>query len=205
MKRKKYERTVTSPEVLVTVSAGTIVRCLPISNALAAIRNTVDLPDTPTYTMKDVSGAEIDVEYDQKAIDDPNTSKEDKEAWAEYQIALAAAITERNRRLYSRVVRKGTKVAKGKSMGKFVAELKEDGIEPPTDKKKLKRLYADLEIFTSPTDFNAVVAGIALASGVDAEEIKAAEDRLFRPVGKPDGEDAETDPGDSEERQEEAA
>lgn len=201
MKRKKHTRKVESPEVEIEMSTGTIVRCLPISATLAAIRNTVQLPSVPTYTMKDVAGSEIDVEYDQAAIDDEHTPQEDKEAWAEYQRELAKATAERNKRLYSRVCRKGIKKVKGISMGKFIEDLKEDGIEPPTDKKKLDRLYADLEIFASPDDFNQVLMGISLASGVDEEVISQAEDRLFRPVGKPDGEDATADPGDSVEGQ----
>ena len=90
-------------------------------------------------------------------------------------------------------------------MGKFINELKEDGIEPPTDKAKLKRLYADLEIFASPDDFNQVLMGISLASGVDEEAIKAAEDQLFRADGESDGQDAGADPGDSEAGQKETA
>ena len=196
MKRKQHTRIVETQEVLVTCSTGTVVQCLPISNTLAAIRNTVELPDAPTYTMKDVAGAEIDVVYDQVAIDDPNTPQEDKDAWAAYQVALAEATAERNSRLYSRVCRKGIKVVKGLSMGKFINELKEDGIEPPTDEAKLKRLYADLEVFASPDDFNQVLMGISLASGVDEEAIKAAEEQLFRPLGQPDGADTGTDTGD---------
>jgi hypothetical protein len=205
MKRKKHTRVVETQEVLVTCSTGTVVQCLPISNTLAAIRATVELPDVPTYQMTDVAGSVIDVEYDQAAIDDENTPEEDKTSWAEYQAKLAEATGERNNRIYARIVRKGVKVVSGLSMGKFIADLKEDGIEPPTDKKKLKRLYADLEIFACPDDFNQVLMGISLASGVDEEAIKAAEDQLFRPLGEPDGQDAGADPGDSETGQEQAA
>jgi len=204
MKRKKHTRTVETQEVIVTMSTGTIVQCLPISLSLAAIRNTVDLPDVPTYTQTDVAGAEMEHEYDQKAIDDKHTPQEDKDAWAEYKVQLVKASTERSMRIYSRVARKGIKVIKGLSMGKFIADLKEDGIDPPTDKKELKRLYADLEIFACPDDFNQVLMGIQLASGVDEEVIKEAEERMFRPLGEPDGEDAGSDSGDPETGQKEA-
>ena len=205
MKRKKHTRVVETQEVLVTCSTGTTVRCLPISATLQAIRETVKLPDPPTYQMKDVAGSVLDVEYDQDAIDDPNTPEEDKQAWAEYQQALAEATAERNRRIFSRVCRRGIKVVDGLSMGQFIKDLKEDGIDAPTDKTKLKKLYAELEVFASPDDFNQVLMGISLASGVDEEAIRAAEERLFRPVGESDGQDTGTDPGDSGQGQEKEA
>jgi len=196
MKRKKHTRIVETQQVLVTCSTGTVVECLPIANTLEAVRNTVELPAKPTYSMKDVAGSEIDVEYDQAAIDDPNTPQADKDAWAEYLVKNAEAEAERNRRIYSRVARKGIKIVKGPSMGEFIDDLKADGIEPPTDKNKLKRLLADLEVFASKDDFNQVLMGIYLASGADEESIRAAEEQLFRPVGQPDGQDADADPGD---------
>lgn len=196
MKRKKHTRTVETAQVLVTCSNGITVECLPIASAIQAVRNTVESLAKPTYTMTDVAGAEIDVEYDQAAIDDPNTPQADKDAWAEYLVKSAEAEAERNRRIYSRVARKGIKVVSGPSMGEFIEDLKADGIDPPTDKNKLKRLYADTEVFTTPADFQQVLMGIYLASGADEEVIREAEERLFRPVGQSDGADTGTNSGD---------
>ena len=196
MKRKKHTRKVEFPDVTIETSNGTVVRCLPIANSLQAIRNTVELPSPPTYQMTDVAGSVIDVEYDQAAIDDENTPQEDKDAWKQYQKDLAEATRQRNDRIYALVIKKGIEVVKGTTIGQFCEELHEMGIDPPADKTKLRRLHADVEIFSCPQDFTQVMVGISMASGVNEEAIREAEERLFRPVGELDGQDTGSDSGD---------
>jgi len=204
-KRKTYRKQVTSSttDVEVTLSTGVTVRCFPIVATLDAIRNTVPLPDKPTYTMTDVAKAKIDIEYDQAAIDDENTPPEDKKAWTHYLQEAQKAQAERSHRIYSRIARRGIKViGGGMSKSEFIEELEADGITPPENKHAFNLLYTQLEVIATPDDFQAVMIGISVASGVDPERIAAAESKIFRPVGKLDGEDAGTDSGDAQEGQE---
>ncbi len=207
-KRKKQYRNkvqTTAPTVEIELSTGAIVRCLPILAGIEAIRNTIEFPEKPTYVIKGVGGSEVETAYDQAAIDDPSTPEEDKAAWAEYLADFAAVTTRRNTLVFNRVIRRGIKVIKGGmgsggiSKADFIAELKEDGADVPEGKGAFNRLYVRLEIILTPQDFEAIMTGIAIASGADAERVKEAEDRLFRAVetGQEIHTDNDADSGDS--------
>lgn len=194
--------------VIVTTSRGIRVVCKPVATMLDGIDEEehrkalaeVGVPSVPTYEVKDVSGDVSAVEYDQEAIDDPNTPDEDREAWEEYRDKLAQAEALAQQRSNDRMMRiiavSGTEILDPEPEDEWTARHEFMGWDVPKNKYERMYHYFRREVVGTQDDGYKLIAGISAASGMSQEVLAVIEDRFRRAMGQ---DDAAADPGAVEE------
>lgn len=161
-------------------SSGIPVRILGVAQwALDNLRSAVVYPDVPTYDIETVSGAIEKAPHNETTL----TTDEDKAAWAAYKAEYAKADADLRERLTKLALMKGIDVDYDEN-GEW-AELQEFiGMSvPPVDKKLERRLhYIKTEVIKTPSDINAIMEKVMLASEVNQEVLDQAKQSFQNPV-----------------------
>jgi hypothetical protein len=192
--------------VVVETTRGVEVECLPVADALDAqaenIRAGIEWPEEPTRTIRDVAGSEMTEPLTEAYIGSGQATDEEKEAWAEYQIAQAEAQSQFSERLNEGRVRfiavKG--VRWDDELEKTWTEDAEWlGMTVPDDSRERALHFFRSEVLGNIGDLYTILLAIYRASGYDEEVLDAVEASFRSEVGQPDeGPDAgggEGDPG----------
>lgn len=195
--------------VVTTTSSGWEIECMPVADLLLRTgQNLVepDPPDPPTYTITGAGGETDERAYDQEAIDDPNTSDEDREKWtvyleakADYDAKMAAVEQKRNEMRGRFMALRGVKVRNlpddldtwaEEQRVLFGFEIADDGL--PHD-AALRLAFIDNEVIRTQTDGAKITAGIMRASGLAQEALDSVEATFLDTLGRGNGADAEGD------------
>lgn len=195
--------------VLITTSRGVEVECLPIADTLDAheenIRASVEWPEMPVRVMVDVAGSEMESPLSQEYVESAQATDEEKEAWAEYQIAQAEAQAQFKAKLDENRVRliafKGVQW-NGKLEEEWAADHEWLGTTVPEGERERKLHFFRTEVLGNIGDLYTVLFGIYQASGYD-EEVLDMMEASFRPeMGRAEGDAAEDGTGDTGEESE---
>lgn len=155
------------------------------------VRQSVVIPNPPTYEVEVVGGEKETHVHDATTLE----SDEDKQAWAAYQAALAAANTDMVERILRLLFVRATGdvVPAGEE---WVEEQSYFGIDVPTDKLERKIHFIQTELLTHTDDISEFMVAAMGLVGVGDEVIRAAEE-TFRPTLRETGEDPNPDTSES--------
>ena len=153
------------------------------------VRQSVVIPTPPTYEVEVVGGDKEFHVHDATTLE----TDEDKQAWAEYQTALAAANTDMVERILRLLFVRATGDVVPAGDG-WVEEQTYFGIAVPVDPMERKIHYIQTELLTHSDDISAFMLAAMGLVGVGNEVIRAAEETFRNPV-REGREDAGTDTG----------
>jgi hypothetical protein len=208
--RKEHKEMKGSPfaedgRVYYKTGKGVTVECFGIIDAIEAqesnIREQIEWPEVPTYTMTD---DDVRVPHTDESIADPNTSEEEKEAWAVYKIENTEAETEFKMKLMQGRVRllatRGVRIVDyDEWKHKWSEEHEWLGMVVPEDERERLVHFFRLEVVgSSLDDVIGIMKGIYIASGADPEVVAAGEEQFRSSLGQSEGADAETDSEETE-------
>jgi len=194
--------TIEDGSVIVTVSTGVRLKCLPYWNEVIMAGSALsfpDKPDAPTYTMIDADKDEFEIPYTQEAIDDPKTPDEDKALWAEYLDQMAEYDSEvmqirgQKELMRTRVMSlKATEFADPFDLDAWAEEQRDYyGIPAPKDPRDLRLYYFASEVVKVELDGAKIMAGIARASGMTEDQLDSIEELFPDPLGRAERADPE--------------
>jgi len=192
--------------VIVTTSRGIRGECMAIGHAVAqlqeSIRDDTDWPEAPTYTVKYAGGEEKNVAHDEKSIEDPKTTDEERAAWAEYLEALGAAETEFNDRFAKAQMRlfasDGFVPLNAPPEDEWIKKQEWIGYVVPEDPNERRLHYFLSEIIGNvDDDMMAIYMGIASATGADEGRLSTLEASFRSEMGESEGQDGGAGEGDT--------
>jgi len=207
-KTKKRQVPLSDDRVLFTTSRGVTGECMPVAAALEAmeanIRGSIDWPETPTRTVTDVAGSEMDIPLTQDYVDGNEATDEQRLEWADYLIAAQDAQAEFNRRhstgLAKLLAWDGFKPLNAEKLYAEWAEQDEwlEMTVPETERERAFHFFQTRVLGNADTDTKGIAAGIMRASGYDKEVLDQYERRFRSDLGQStDGDGAGENPGDT--------
>ena len=196
--KKRKKKQIPVPEkkdkrVLIATSRNVEVECLPIAAALDAletnIRNSIEWPEKPTRTIRDVAGSEMEQDLTQEYVESDRATDEEKIAWTEYLEAQGEAQAEFNQRAGTARVRlvawEGIRVTDESLFDKWAEDEAWMGMTAPDDPRERALHYLQSKILGNPNDdLLSIMVGIYHASGYDEEALKQAEAFFRSQVGQ---------------------
>lgn len=138
------------------------------------VRQSVVMPDAPTYEVETVGGDKEVHAHDETTLE----TEKDKKAWAVYQTALADA----NGQMTDKILRVLFVRATGDVLPKddsWIAEQSFLGIDVPAEPLERKVHYIQTELLTHANDISDFMMAAMGLIGVD-EEVVAAAENTFR-------------------------
>ena len=176
MAKKKVAKVEEEQDDIRTTSTGQRYKCLSIPGLLDKARASVPVPEVPRYSYTTAGGDIAEDEMDDAVADDPKTSEEDKQRWAEYKAAEEEAGQQQFAKIVEVCYKRGIKLLDYEPEGEWLEEHRDWlGLDVP-DKSYERRMYfIETEVVGSPEDVMDIVMGVALASGIDKEAVAAAE------------------------------
>lgn len=153
-----------------TTSMGVTVKIKPISpDYVQLIEKQVPLPEAPHYENTLLGGAVEKIYHTETSI----TTEEEKAAWAEYKLALAAAQEDIFIRKTRAVIRRCIVVDMPDDDG-WIRSQAEDGITVPEDPEERRIHYVKTEVFGNANDVLFVVQAAMKLARFDEEDYKAS-------------------------------
>lgn len=200
--------------VLYVTSRNVEVECLPIAAEIEAqeqnIRQAIEWADPPTHTITDVADATMQVAYTEKSIAADDVPEADKQKWADYLAAQAAAQAEYKRRIEEGrprlIAYRGVRVTDEALPTRWAQDHTWLGMEVPDDPRERSLHFFMTEILGNiPGDLNSILLGIYRASGYDADLLDKAEAFFRSQMGRRERPDDRGDTGDIGAQDEEGA
>lgn len=147
-------------------------------------------PQPPTYQVQTATGAVETHAHDDSTLE----TDADKAAWAEYVKQRDAAQQQYNLDFMRLILLKGITVEMPQDSA-WVEEHALMGLTVPEKPLERKLHWLETEVVGNVNDATKIVAGVMLASGMDEEAIRAAEDSFRsdvqrRPAGETAGADS---------------
>ena len=202
-----------SGAVVVTLSTGWKVECLPVARQLSVVGSSVidpEEPKAPTYQMTGIGGATEERTHDAESIVDPKTTDAERVLWEAYLAqkeawdeAIAANEAKRDEMKGRFFVLKGVRVRGLPADLEAWAEEQETLFGIPIEDEGLPRKLAlllsfvNVEVFGVKEDGTRIMAGILRASGMEQEAIDQIADMFRNSMGDSEkaGSDDAGDPG----------
>lgn len=141
----------------------------------------IERPEIPTYVTEIEGGGSETVFHDEKSILDPKTSEEDKQAWAEYQIALREADRKSSEIMMNVILIESVDVAID-DIPRWIHKQKMMGITVPENEDERLLLYKKEYVIACPADMEEITKIVMTLTGVSREEIDIAKKSFQGPV-----------------------
>ena len=140
---------------------------------LDRMNRAVPVPKVPTYTAT-IAGGEDEIHpHDETTI----STDEEKQAWANYQLALENAAQLENENMMKVLIMEGIEVdMSGEQFETWKEKQEYYGLEIPKNKFDLKIYYVETEILSSLADLGEIMYKVMSQSGVAKEVAEQALD-----------------------------
>jgi hypothetical protein len=132
-------------------------------------------PIPPTYTVKRADGGEDEFPHSQETIDDPKTSKKEKEKWSSYLAEMKMADAQASEVLLNVILVEGIKLhTEPDEMVNWEKRMKMMKISIPEDDMEKELVYKKEYAFSTQDDVEILMTKVLELTGVSRSEVDLA-------------------------------
>lgn len=165
-----------------TTSKGYTLTFVPIAMLLAKVRQSIPMPEPPTYSYPAFGGVTVTKPHNESTLQ----NDEDRAKWEAYQRCLDEAQVKVNRAITRTMLLEGIVVDKEPTPG-WIERQKALGIQVPDDPIEQRLHWIESVVIGTPTDLTEISLGVMKASDTPEEVLASVAASFRRAMGKPDG------------------